>query len=147
MKFQSHHKKFLDHNNTTKNGSIIPQEISNNTTKKWFVNLSSAEIPTEDFLSLGPGFCLSPPNKAKNIVFEFIKDVENNNVRNFNVPPRERERVRSTVIPHLDNYISLIKTDIHTLLIAHLKKGRNVQWWVFWKPTITSFLRKLTKAP
>lgn len=74
-------------------------------TKKWFVNLSSTNISEEvvDLLKLGPNFSLPPVSLNKNIVFQFIKDFENN-ILKYNAPLRER--VRMILVPALDKLIS-----------------------------------------
>ncbi|KYQ53742.1 hypothetical protein ALC60_07325 [Trachymyrmex zeteki] len=72
--------------------------------KKWFINLSSVEIPhnIQCFLQLGENFALPFNNKNK-IIFECIKSVESSTHR---MPIDRRIEVVNLSIPILNNIIS-----------------------------------------
>lgn len=96
-------EKYLINNNPV---NFVDRDIYDpRWTKKWFLNLSSSPIPEDvvDLLKLGPNFSLPLMDSKRDTVFSFIKECENN-IRKYDLPLRER--VRMTLAPTLDNYIS-----------------------------------------
>jgi len=71
---------------------------------KWFVNMSSAQIPltTQCLLQLGENFSL-PNNNKRKLIFEFIKSIENN-IRKF--PINKQMTIIDHSIPILNNLIT-----------------------------------------
>lgn len=74
--------------------SAFKLDYDNVRLKKWLVNLSSP-IPKNisELLSLSPNFSLPFYNSKKEIVFQIIKDVENN-IKKYNIPQRHTQKIR-----------------------------------------------------
>lgn len=96
---------------------------------KWFVNLSSVQIPENviSFLQLGSIFSLAPSIPKKTDIFEIIQYIENN-IKHLS--DEGKNDIRSHLFPHLDKYINSgrkptkIESDILKLSLT-IKKFKN----------------------
>jgi len=87
--------KFMDH-------TIEPLNQTNN---KWFMNLTNVTIPIDvsNLLQLGGNFSLPVDRSTKkNIIHEFIKDIENHNRY---ITETEKSKIRNTTIPFFHRLI------------------------------------------
>jgi len=69
----------------------------NQTNEKWFINLSSCNIPAgvSNLLQLGEGISMPFFKSKKESVIEFINDFEGTNFRNNN---KQKFKIRNTVV-------------------------------------------------
>jgi len=93
------------------NINISPDRFINNinkplnqTNSKWFINLSSCDIPMEvsNLLQLGEGFSFPFFKSKKESVIEFIKDFEGTGFKNN----KQKIKIRNTVVTQLDRFIN-----------------------------------------
>lgn len=86
---------------TPEDGLALLNVINN----KWFVNLSSLNIPhdTQCLLQLGDRFSLPPPKGSKHSAFEFIKSIESNLSRS---DPLFASEIRSLSVQFLNKFLS-----------------------------------------
>jgi len=95
----------------TNNIIIEPTMLSNNEEvvsglkEKWFVNLSSVDIPNtvRDLLFLGEKFNLPPQRQKNRMALETIKDVENN-IRHLN--QELKSKIRLLTASSLERFVS-----------------------------------------
>jgi len=100
---ETHHKVSVN---------ITPDKFMNSinkplsqTNEKWFINLSSCNIPVEvsNLLQLGEGFSMPIFNSKKESVIEFIKDFEGTGFRSNN---KQKFIIRNKVVMQLQKFIN-----------------------------------------
>jgi hypothetical protein len=81
-----------------------PKEPLSTTNNKWFLNLTQQSIPesVSNLVQLGEEFCLPISQNKKEVVHEFIKDVESNIIQK---KIKKDTNIRNIVIPRLYKYL------------------------------------------
>ena len=98
-----------------------PKDPLSTTNNKWFLNLTQQSIPEDvsNLLQLGGEFCLPISQNKKEVVHEFIKDVESNIIQK---KIKKETNIRNIVIPrlykYLDSYTSKDSIDAHLISMS-----------------------------